>query len=478
MKPYKILIFILLTFFLLALLGSFFPSEGIKIGNACLRFPSPASVIRASNEEVLDVDKNMHELQQKKNLQAIQSTADSLKYYKQFVKNDVTRIYFPQNNYRFFDRLFAVLEASKKGEVVHIMHYGDSQIEMDRISSLFRQRLQEQFGGMGAGIVPPIQTIPSFTVRQSYAGDLQRYVVYGDTSQPRAAHRRYGLLGTFAQVYSSASISVGTSNYKKAQQKSKTFQRIKVIVGNNQAGFTVTCKGKTHIVKQAQKGISVLNFDFSEPISRTTLTLNGSAEIYGISMSGNNGVALSNVPMRGCSGTIFTRIDSTLLSQSYKKMNVALIILQFGGNMMPQINSDKAIERYMKLISRQIHYLKRVNPQAEILFIGPSDMVKRIDGQLQTYTYLPKMNEALKETVLKNGAAYWDLFHVMGGKNSMIEWVKHAPAWAGPDYIHFTEAGAYEISTILSNAFLMHYDFYSLRKGQNPVLIDKFMQFD
>ena len=125
----------------------------------------------------------------------------------------------------------------------------------------------------------------------------------------------------------------------------------------------------------------MLNFDFADPVSRATITLNGTAELYGVSMSGKNGVTVSNVPMRGCSGTIFTRIDSTLLAQSYKEMNVALIILQFGGNMMPQINSDKAIERYMKLITRQIQYLKRVNPQAEILFVGPSDMVKRIDGQ-------------------------------------------------------------------------------------------------
>ena len=144
--------------------------------------------------------------------------------------------------------------------------------------------------------------------------------------------------------------------------------------------------------------------------------MNGTAEIYGISLSGKNGVTLSNVPMRGASGTIFTRIDSALLTQSYQAMNVPLIIMQYGGNMMPQINSDKAIDSYMRNIAKQIQYLKRVNPRAEILFIGPSDMAKRIDGQIQTYTYLPKMNDALKETVLKNGAAYWDLFNVMGGK--------------------------------------------------------------
>ncbi|OQA86441.1 MAG: hypothetical protein BWY27_01152 [Bacteroidetes bacterium ADurb.Bin234] len=478
MKPYKVLIFIFLCFFVLAVLGSLFPPDGLKIGQITLRFPSPAAVFATSDETSLNVDKSVHDLQQKKNMQAIQSTVDSLKYYKNYVRNDVTRLYFPGNNYKYFDKLFALMENGSKNEVIHIMHYGDSQIEMDRISSLFRQRLQDQFGGMGAGIVPPIQTIPSFTVWQSYAGDLQRYVVYGDTSQPRAPHRRYGLLATFAQLYSNATISVGTSNYKKAPEKSKTFQCVNLIIGNNEAGFSATCKGKTQTISQTKKGVSVLKWEFQEPVSRTTVTLNGKAEIYGISMSGKKGVTLSNVPMRGCSGTIFTRIDSANLTQSYKQMNVALIILQFGGNMMPQINGQKAIERYMKNISRQIQYLKRVNPKAEILFIGPSDMAKRVDGKLQTYPYLPELNDALRETVLKNGAAYWDLFNVMGGKNAMIQWVKHQPAWAGPDYVHFTEAGAYEIAQILSNSFLIHYDFYALRKSQNSELIDKFMQLD
>lgn len=478
MKPYKILIFILLCFVFLAILGFCFPQQGIRIGDITLRFPSPAVVLTPSTEKKIDLDKELNELQQKINLKDIQSTVDSLKYYKNFVLSDNTRIYFPNNNYKFFDSLFVTFEKSKTGKVVHIMHYGDSQIEMDRISSLFRQRLQEQFGGIGAGILPAIQTIPTFTVSQSYTGDLKRYAIYGDTTQPRASHRRYGLLGTYAQVYANANVSVGTSNYKNAQARSKMFQLVDVIVGNNQPGFSANCKGQIYTIKEAKKGISILEWKLKEPTSRTSITFNGTAEIYGISLSGLNGVTLSNVPMRGCSGTIFTRIDSSVLAQSYQEMNVALIILQFGGNMMPQINSDKAINLYMKNITKQIQYLKKVNPNAEILFIGPSDMSTNINGKLQSYTYLSKMNESLKKTVLNNGAAYWDLFNVMGGENSMIQWVKHSPAWAGPDYVHFTEAGAYQIATVLSNSFLIHYEFYKLRKGQNPALIDKFMQLD
>jgi hypothetical protein len=149
--------------------------------------------------------------------------------------------------------------------------------------------------------------------------------------------------------------------------------------------------------------------------------------------------------------------------------------MQFGGNMMPQIKSQKAIDRYMGLIARQIQYLKRLNPRAVILFIGPSDMSKRINGKMQTYPYLPALNNALKETVIKNEGIYWDMFNVMGGENSMLSWVKHSPAWAGPDYIHFTEAGANQIGAVLSDAFILHYKFYVTRKICDPALIEQFM---
>ena len=218
-----------------------------------------------------------------------------------------------------------------------------------------------------------------------------------------------------------------------------------------------------------------MTWNFDPPVSRVSIDLRGRAEIYGISMEGKSGVTVDNIPLRGCSGTIFTRIDSLTLAQCYEQMNVGMIILQFGGNMMPQINSQKAIDKYMGLIARQIQYLKRLCPDAMILFIGPSDMSKRINGTMQTYTYLPALNEALKETVTKNKAAYWDMFNVMGGENSMLSWVKHSPAWAGSDYIHFTEAGANQIAITLSDAFMVHYKFYATRKICDPGLIEQFM---
>lgn len=460
----------------MGLLGFVFPENGITTGSTTLTFPPPKDIFALSENNQIDIEKNLEELKRQIAISEIETMKDSLSFFREFVNKNIARFHFPDNDYTYLDRFFARLERAKSSsKALHILHYGDSQIEMDRISGVVRQRLQSEFGGEGAGIVPAIQTIPSIPVGQLYSGILSRYVVYGDTSQPRASHRRYGLLANVAQLNGGASITLSARNSKKAQEGTKQFSRLVLIVGNNAENFSATCQSRPYSIKEKKKTVSTITWDFDVPVSRVTIELKGKAEIYGVSMEGKSGVTVDNVPLRGCSGTIFTRIDSMTLSQCYQQMNIGMIILQFGGNMMPQINSQKSVNRYTGLIAKQIQYLQRLNPNAIILFIGPSDMSKRINGKLQTYPWLPALNNALKETVNQNNAVYWDMFNVMGGENSMLSWVKHSPKWAGSDYIHFTEDGANQIATLLSDAFMLHYKFYVTRKKCDPALIEQFM---
>ena len=53
---------------------------------------------------------------------------------------------------------------------------------------------------------------------------------------------------------------------------------------------------------------------------------------------------------------------------------------------------------------------------------------------------------------------FWDMYEVMGGKNSMVEWVKLN--LAATDYIHFAPAGARKISTLLYSALIKEYENY------------------
>ena len=66
--------------------------------------------------------------------------------------------------------------------------------------------------------------------------------------------------------------------------------------------------------------------------------------------------------------------------------------------------------------------IKRRYPQADILFIGPADMAKQVDGEWKTYPGLPLTIKTLREVALENGAAYWDMHRVMGGNGYMREY--------------------------------------------------------
>ena len=348
------------------------------------------------------------------------------------------------------------------------MHYGDSQLEMDRISQDLRQALQERFGGSGTGLFPALSNVPSASISKSASGGFVQYTMYGDSTTVRAGHNRYGMLAQVVQLTGGGTVSLRASKSRTAREGVKSFSSVSVLYGRPSKDFSVRAVSDTlrpaPVRESGESGLYRVTWHFPREVQKATLTFTGDAEIYAISTDGDAGVAVDNVPLRGCSGTIFTRISKPLMSDSFDLTDTRLIILQFGGNYMPVTRSTKVIEQYQEQIAAQIRYFHEVAPQAQILFIGPSDMGKSVNGRVVTWPFLPEMVDSLKATALRNEAAYWDLFRMMGGENSMGQWVKHSPAYAGPDYIHFTPAGAQKVGETLSRSFLTYYDFYELRK--------------
>ena len=72
-----------------------------------------------------------------------------------------------------------------------------------------------------------------------------------------------------------------------------------------------------------------------EGISGDTVRLNGRGNVYALSQESGTGVIVDNIPMRGCLGNVFTKMDSAQLASFYRSQNVRLIIMQFGGNAIP-----------------------------------------------------------------------------------------------------------------------------------------------
>ena len=498
MSPLKVLLSIISLFVVLGVVAVIYPDGGIHIGEYTLRYPKLTDIFEkapqtsgdslADSTQQVDPEEAIREMMEATKRKEFAAYSDSLKFYEDFFKKGKTRFDLPNNDPTWFDRFFLHLElAALDSNVVHIVHYGDSQLEEDRISSAIREDLQDEFGGSGPGMMPPIMTVPSQTTSHSSSGALTRYILFGPKEE-EADHSRYGPLAQLAQLDGEASITIqrrqerkgkfkhvgGYSTIKLLTNKSAKIKtklnvnRTFVEVVGEDANGNPKEKRTTKVVEAGDPTIETFNklkvytWKLKDTTSVAKLYISGYGEIYAISADGAYGVAVDNVAMRGSSGTIFHRIDSELLAESYRAMNARLIIMEYGGNLVPG-TSKSNVEYTKKLITRQIQAIQKANPDADILFIGPADMARQQDGQWKTYPALNMTIRALREVALDNGAAYWDMHRVMGGNGSMIKWVNREPALGFTDHIHFTRRGAAYMGDLFCAALRMHYDYFKFR---------------
>jgi hypothetical protein len=188
------------------------------------------------------------------------------------------------------------------------------------------------------------------------------------------------------------------------------------------------------------------------------------ADILGIALDGESGVSVDNIPMRGCSGTVFRRINSETLRRTYAMLGVKMVILQFGGNALPGMKNKASADAYGKKFYEELTYLKAVDPELIIFVIGPADMSVKQEGVWQTHSQLENVRDALRNATLQAGGVFWDMYEAMGGNGSMVNWVKTKPSLGSPDYIHYTQKGAVKISEIFYSSLMKEYDMYKLRK--------------
>ena len=447
MKRSRIVLFLFGVIAAMALLCALFPEGGLW----GLRFPQLSEVLAARTPS----GPSPEELIEQRRQAVLAAERDQ---YRSFFREDPARFYLPDDDIRFFDPLFAALERAEQ-QPLRIVHYGDSQIEEDRITGTVRERLQERFGGSGPGMMPAFRRSTARIGGNSTA-ELERYFVYGDASH-RAGIRQYGPFADFVRLD-----TVTTLSYYPVRSRDKgqsRFERVTLVAGRLQGELSVSVQGRQQRVKPGE-GLTFVRFDLPDSSVRASLTVAGSADLYGVLLDSRTGVRMDNVPMRGCSGTIFTAMDAAQLRRFYEEENVRLILMQFGGNSVPYLNSDKSITSYLASVRKQIRYLQDLAPQAKIIFIGPSDMSTTVAGKRQSYPRLGGIVDSLRASANACGAAYWDIYGVMGGENSMLQWVAARPPLAGSDHIHFTPAGSQRVGEMFSDAFFLYYEYYRWRK--------------
>lgn len=475
MKAYKTVIFIFSILAMLALVSWSFPTEGIKAGDLTFRFPSLTEVLSTGEEESEEeLQLSPEELLQQR-LDDILAAKDN--EYLDYILSSEARFHLPDGDLTYFDDFFIRLEHCSD-RLVRIVHYGDSQLEEDRITSYLRENVQAKFGGSGIGMLPAVpKSGATLTVAHSIdpTDRIPYYLAYGPATA-RADHNRYGPMAQIAHIDTTTVINFRTRQ-PNVFPHCQTFQRVRVrmqgfagsmsfVSGNNRVQLTCDT------ARYSKEGTRVFEALLPSPVKSGSLIISGEMDVQSVQLDGTKGVVVDNVAMRGCSGTMFTSIERKSIESFFNDEDVALIILQFGGNAMPYAKSEAAIEKFCNDTRRQIDFFHKIAPDAKILYIGPSDMATSIAGEMHTYPHLPAFVEALQNAVTQSGAAFWNMFEAMGGKDSMTRWVKTSPQLAGDDHIHFTQKGAQRISEILNGTFDIYYNYYRFRNYDRYSMAD------
>jgi lysophospholipase L1-like esterase len=490
MKPLKILFFTLGVFLLLAGTMWITPADGVKLGAFTFHMPTFREMLVKEEVGYADVSEILEQQFDIDSLVDIGLATDT-------VFSDSAAEIVPGASYDSLVASICKIEMGDTGKInlhrffqtlhdstlVRIMHYGDSQIEGDRITAFIRNKFQVKFGGSGPGLRPALQPYDYiFSAVQENSGNWKRYPVYGKVDST-VGHDRYGVMGAFSRFAPPASDTLpfrdsllyeaGLSISKSgiSYQLTRRYKHFRMFYGNAKrpVEMQLVVKGDTFFTGTlpADLDYGLVECDLPDSTSHISIHFSGydSPDIYGIELAGQQGVIVDNIALRGSSGTIFTKTDYIHSLKMYNDLKPGLFLLQFGGNVMPYIKDKKAIKNYGRWFKSQILRLQMLCPDAAIIVIGPSDMSTKVKDKYVTYDYLPDVVETLREAALSTGCGFWNMYEAMGGYNSMPSWVNADPGLARPDYVHFSARGARLVANMFYNALIFEYNNFLMESN-------------
>lgn len=515
-QPVRSFVLLLSVGLLFALLMTFMP-EQVSLAAWQLRFPTWQNTLLKEQPQYADIEALTQRLEAP---EAPPEVVDSLPASTQ---DTVVQAPPPPQAGRFEyapgqDTLlypfFRTLDALKSGQLqesIHIVHFGDSQLEGDRITAELRHRLQSRFGGCGPGLQGITNHLNAkISVYQTNDKRWQWYPLFGKRSK-QAPSKHFGLLGNMyaftpappreeetteqgeapadslsSPVEADTSVAIakeetkgkplpvafqiGTVYHrsKQAHANDREVQRVKVLFRNpaGQVEVQILHDGQVACSRQfeASSSLHMLVCDLPGDFQNIGIRFKGQGniEVYGSSLECRTGIVVDNVPMRGSSGLEFTKIPAAHLRAQLKALNVKLLIFQFGVN----VGEAEDYTFYEELFYKQLKYFRELAPDIPILVISTSDRSKKEDTHYVSLKNIDKLRDAQRQAAFRAGCAFWDLLQAMGGLNSMPSWVKEK--LANKDYTHFTPRGARLVSEMLYEALMYEYELY--KRVQKPRL--------
>lgn len=418
------------------------------------------------------------------------------------------------------DQFFEALIQEKDNALVRVAHYGDSQLEGDRVTVHIRKNLQAKFGGSGLGFVPLDDIASNGSYTRKNRGTWKRYNVFNKRLKKNSYYGLSGYVYRFAKgeiipdsIAETKTDTLKTvkkdstkglpakdtvlkvvnsidSNAKKGISQAKEskidfsknasvkysfykyrhvkYNTVSLMYGRTNDGFGIKCytlNNELIYSDTLKKSSGYTNKKLNIPPGLKGFKIeflgNTSPDLYGLQVDDTAGIVVDNYAIRGHSGDGLFRINDDFLAKQIAQTNTRLIIFQYGANMLPYLDSEKECKRYENSFYRLFMKFKKAAPNASILVIGNGDMGYKKSGEEKSYPYVRCLSEVQKRAAKRAGCAFWSLLDAMGGDNAILSWKRKGLCLLDG---HLTPKGQRIMANLIFRAIMREYNNYVIKQ--------------
>lgn len=384
--------------------------------------------------------------------------------------DDYSFINFPSNTLSFtpdtsklnlFFESLAQLNFQGQGQI-NIVHIGGSHVQADILTNQLRMRFQSFQGGMnaGRGFVFP------YRIAKTNSPSGYYFITNGNWEACRNVDKykfcKLGMAGISAITHDS--LSSLTLVMRKENIMNYEFNRLKIFYEADSLSFTLRIDSNLVASKIYYPASNYVEYNLTQFVDSLLIEFvktdssQNHFTLYGmVAESNESGIEYHGLGINGASTTSFLQCSE--FENQLKVIKPQLVIMGLGINdAYGKEFSQEAFEaNYTELIRR----IRTASPDAAILLITNND----------SYLFKRKVNknglkvqESMMKIAKENQAQVWDMFEIMGGLNSIVQWQK--TGLAQKDKVHLTRIGYTLMGDLFFDAIIKSYGNYLYSKYQ------------
>ena len=375
---------------------------------------------------------------------------------------DRTEFHFPGSR-EAQDRFYGLLDSLMAGQRrnVNIWHVGGSHVQAGHFSYRMQENLTRMADSLQGerGFIFPYRiakTNSDKSFRTSFTGEWLSAMA---ASTHKDLNPRFGIMGIAAQTSDSlATVGIGLGISPDTLWR---FDRFRVMgYASSPIAYPFLVSGADTLSFRPDSLTQSYLFDLPAVTDTVTIgfhipegesfTLTGTQPL-----SGRRGINYF------CSGVNGARLTTWLeqcpdLPRDLRLVKPDLAIFAVGINDSACKAVDFKPEVFKENYRRLIRLIREQSPDCAFIFITNNDSYRYISRGM-TYNHNgPTVQKAMFELAKEFGSAVWDVYDIMGGKDSVIEW--RDAGLVKSDRLHFTTEGYILLGDLLYNAIAEDYN--------------------